>query len=71
MRLRSSLSFAIHKYFNENGFHYMHTPIITGSDAEGAGEMFRVSSLDPKSPPLNGQRRSRLFPRFFSEKKPT
>ncbi|MEE9363863.1 MAG: asparagine--tRNA ligase [Cellulophaga sp.] len=52
MRLRSSLSFAIHKYFNENGFHYMHTPIITGSDAEGAGEMFRVSSLDPKSPPL-------------------
>ena len=53
MRLRSSLSFAIHKYFNENGFYYMHTPIITGSDAEGAGEMFRVSSLNPKNPPLN------------------
>jgi len=53
MRLRSSLSFAIHKYFNENGFYYMHTPIITGSDAEGAGEMFRVSALDPKNPPLN------------------
>ncbi|MCF1190017.1 asparagine--tRNA ligase [Mangrovimonas sp. AS39] len=53
MRLRSSLSFAIHKYFNENGFYYMHTPIITGSDAEGAGEMFRVSSLDAKNPPLN------------------
>ncbi len=52
MRLRSSLSFAIHKYFNENGFYYMHTPIITGSDAEGAGEMFRVSSLDPKNPPV-------------------
>ena len=52
MRLRSSLSFAIHKYFNENGFYYMHTPIITGSDAEGAGEMFRVSTLDPKNPPL-------------------
>ncbi len=52
MRLRSSLSFAIHKYFNENGFFHMHTPIITGSDAEGAGEMFRVSSLDPKNPPL-------------------
>lgn len=51
MRLRSSLSFAIHKYFNENGFYYMHTPIITGSDAEGAGEMFRVSTLDTKSPP--------------------
>jgi asparaginyl-tRNA synthetase len=53
MRLRSSLSFAIHKYFNENGFYYMHTPIITGSDAEGAGEMFRVSALDTKNPPLN------------------
>lgn len=52
MRLRSSLSFAIHKYFNDNGFYYMHTPIITGSDAEGAGEMFRVSSLDAKNPPL-------------------
>jgi asparaginyl-tRNA synthetase len=52
MRLRSSLSFAIHKYFNENGFYYMHAPIITGSDAEGAGEMFRVTSLDAKNPPL-------------------
>ena len=52
MRLRSTLSFAIHKYFNDNGFYYMHTPIITGSDAEGAGEMFRVSALDPKNPPL-------------------
>ena len=53
MRLRSALSFAIHKYFNENGFYYMHTPIITGSDAEGAGEMFRVSTLDAKNPPVN------------------
>ncbi len=53
MRLRSSLSFAIHKYFVDNGFYYMHTPIITGSDAEGAGEMFRVTGLDPKNPPLN------------------
>ncbi|WP_044400410.1 asparagine--tRNA ligase [Lacinutrix sp. Hel_I_90] len=53
MRLRSSLSFAIHKYFNENGFYYMHTPIITGSDAEGAGEMFRLTNLDAKTPPLN------------------
>ncbi|WP_242120743.1 asparagine--tRNA ligase [Aestuariivivens sediminicola] len=52
MRLRSSLSFAIHKYFNDQGFYYMHTPIITGSDAEGAGEMFRVTSLDPKNLPL-------------------
>lgn len=53
MRLRSSLSFAIHKYFNDNGFYYMHTPIITGSDAEGAGEMFKVTTLDSKKPPLN------------------
>ncbi|MEP5256328.1 asparagine--tRNA ligase [Winogradskyella rapida] len=53
MRLRSSLSFAVHKYFNENGFNYMHTPIITGSDAEGAGEMFKVTNLDAKNPPLN------------------
>jgi asparaginyl-tRNA synthetase len=53
MRLRSSLSFAIHKYFNDNGFYHMHSPIITGSDAEGAGEMFRITTLDPKNPPLD------------------
>lgn len=53
MRLRSSLSFAVHKYFTENGFYNMHTPIITGSDAEGAGEMFRVSTLNAENPPLN------------------
>lgn len=52
MRLRSKLAFAVHEYFQKNGFNYMHTPIITGSDAEGAGEMFRVSALDPKNPPL-------------------
>ncbi|RKN79463.1 asparagine--tRNA ligase [Ulvibacterium marinum] len=57
MRVRSALAFAIHKYFNENGFYYFHAPIITGSDAEGAGEMFRVTTLDDKNPPLdeNGQ----------------
>ncbi len=53
MRLRSKLSFAVHEYFQKNGFYYMHTPIITGSDAEGAGEMFKVSALDPKNPPLD------------------
>ncbi|MGB5236799.1 MAG: asparagine--tRNA ligase [Flavobacteriaceae bacterium] len=52
MRLRSALAFAIHDYFQKNGFYYMHAPIITGSDAEGAGEMFRVTTFDPKSPPL-------------------
>lgn len=50
-RVRNALSFAIHKYFNENGFVYMHTPIVTGSDAEGAGEMFKVTTLDLKDVP--------------------
>ena len=45
-RVRNSLAFAIHKFFNEKGFLYMHTPIITSSDAEGAGEMFRVTNLN-------------------------
>ncbi|MEM1002457.1 MAG: amino acid--tRNA ligase-related protein, partial [Bacteroidota bacterium] len=53
MRLCSALSFAVHKYFTENGFNNMHTPLITGSDAEGAGETFRVTVLDDKNPPLN------------------
>ncbi len=53
MRMRSALSFAVHQYFQQNGFYHVHTPIVTGSDAEGAGEMFRVSTLDPKNPPLN------------------
>ncbi|TAI47085.1 asparagine--tRNA ligase [Flagellimonas allohymeniacidonis] len=53
MRVRSALAFAIHSYFQQNGFYYMHAPIITGSDAEGAGEMFRVTTLDPKSPPVD------------------
>lgn len=51
-RVRSLLSFAIHKYFQENGFIYVHTPIITGNDCEGAGEMFRITTLDPINPPL-------------------
>ena len=51
-RVRSVAAFALHKFFNENGFVYVHTPLITGSDCEGAGEMFRVTTLDPKDPPL-------------------
>ena len=51
-RVRSVAAYAIHRFFNERGFVYAHTPIITGSDAEGAGEMFRVTTLDPKNPPL-------------------
>jgi len=53
MRVRSKLSFAVHQYFQENGFYYMNAPIITGSDAEGAGEMFRVTALPPTNPPLD------------------
>ena len=53
MRVRSVLAYAVHKFFHEEGFHYVNTPIITGSDAEGAGEMFRVSALDAKTPPLD------------------
>ncbi len=52
-RIRHAVAYAVHKYFNDQRFYYLHTPIITGSDAEGAGEMFRVSTLDPKNPPLN------------------
>jgi asparaginyl-tRNA synthetase len=52
-RVRHALAFAIHKFFNEKGFVYMHTPIITASDAEGAGEMFRVSTLPFDNPPRN------------------
>ena len=53
MRVRSALSFAVHKFFQERGFFYINTPIITGNDAEGAGEMFRVTTLDLEVPPLN------------------
>ncbi len=50
-RVRHTLAFAIHKFFNDRGFVYLHTPVITASDAEGAGEMFRVTALDFDSPP--------------------
>ena len=53
MRVRSALSFGVHKYFQEQGFNYVNTPIITGSDAEGAGEMFRVSTFEPNNAPIN------------------
>ena len=50
-KVRNALAFAVHKFFNERDFVYMHTPIITGSDAEGAGEMFQVTTLDLNNPP--------------------
>jgi asparaginyl-tRNA synthetase len=52
-RIRHAMAFAIHRYFNDKGFFYLHTPIITGSDAEGAGEMFHVTTLDLNNPPKN------------------
>ncbi|WP_210490086.1 asparagine--tRNA ligase [Rufibacter aurantiacus] len=51
LRVRHAMAFAVHQYFNQKGFFYIHTPIITASDAEGAGEMFRVTTLDPVNPP--------------------
>jgi asparaginyl-tRNA synthetase len=51
LRIRHAMAYAIHKYFNDQGFCYIHSPIITGSDAEGAGAMFRVTTLDDKNPP--------------------
>lgn len=50
-RIRHSLAFAVHQFFHQKGFVYLHTPIVTASDAEGAGEMFRVTTLDMKNPP--------------------
>ncbi|MBC6995448.1 asparagine--tRNA ligase [Neolewinella lacunae] len=52
-RIRHAVAYAINKYFHDRGFYYLHTPIITGNDAEGAGEMFRVTTLDPINPPLD------------------
>src|SRR5262249_55645173 len=50
LRIRHAMAYAIHKYFNDKGFVYLHTPIITGSDAEGAGAMFQVTTLDLNKP---------------------
>ena len=67
MRLRSSLSFAIHKFFNGKGFYYVHTPIITGSDAEGAGEQFRVTTLNSINPELNSDKEVDFKKDFFGK----
>ena len=55
MRVRHAMAFAIHKFFNDRGFFYIHTPIVTGSDAEGAGAMFRVTTLDANNPARDEQ----------------
>ncbi len=67
MRVRHAMAFGIHKFFNDLGFNYIHTPIITGSDAEGAGAMFRVTTLDPKSPPLDEQGHINYKEDFFGK----
>lgn len=68
MRVRHALMFAIHKYYNDHGFFYINTPIITGSDAEGAGEMFTVSNFDIKNPPLNDDGEVDYTEDFFGKK---
>ena len=67
MRIRSELSYAIHKFFNENNFYYVHTPIITGSDAEGAGEMFRVTTLNLNKVPKDSDGKIDFTEDFFSK----
>ena len=67
MRVRSALSFAIHKYFTENGFFNFHAPIVTGSDAEGAGEMFQVTTLDLKNPPKTEEGKINYETDFFGK----
>jgi asparaginyl-tRNA synthetase len=66
-RIRHAMAYAIHKFFNDSGFFYLHTPIITGSDAEGAGEMFRVTTMDPVKPPLNEDGKVNYEEDFFGK----
>ena len=68
-RIRHAVAYAVHKYFNDRGYYYYHTPIITGSDAEGAGEMFRVSTLDPADTPMTEDQQVDYNQDFFG--KPT
>ena len=67
-RVRSMLAFAIHQFFQAKGFIYLHSPIITANDAEGAGELFRVTTLDPKDPPLTGEELVDYSQDFFGKR---
>ncbi len=67
-RVRSMLAFAIHQFFQEKGFVYLHSPIITANDAEGAGELFRVTTLDSKAPPLAEDGRVDYSQDFFGKR---
>ena len=66
-RVRSLVSYSIHKFFQERGFVYVHTPLITGSDAEGAGEMFNVTALDLKNVPLDDKKNVDFSKDFFGK----
>ena len=68
-RIRHAVAFAVNKFYHDRGFYYMHTPIITGSDAEGAGEMFRVTTLNDTKPPLTEDGKADYKQDFFG--KPT
>ena len=67
MRLRHAMAFAIHQYFNDHGFVYLHTPLITGADAEGAGEMFQVTTLDLENLPRNPEGKVDYSQDFFGK----
>ena len=67
LRLRHAMAYAIHKYFNDRGFFYFHTPLITASDAEGAGEMFTVSTLDPNNLPKTPEGKVDYSKDFFGK----
>ena len=67
LRIRHAMAFAIHKYFNEHGFYYLHTPLITASDCEGAGTMFNVTTLDMDNPPRTDEGRIDYSQDFFGK----
>ncbi|GHT15967.1 asparagine--tRNA ligase [Bacteroidia bacterium] len=69
LRIRHAMAYAIHKFFNDNGFYYLHTPLITGSDAEGAGAMFQVTTLEVGNPPRTPKNEVDYAQDFFG--KPT
>ncbi len=68
LRIRNAMAFAIHKFFNDKGFVYLHTPLITESDAEGAGDMFQVTTLDLKNIPLDKKGNVDFGKDFFGKK---
>ena len=67
LRIRHAMAYAIHEYFNKNGFYYFHTPIITASDCEGAGAMFQVTTLDMENPPRTNEGRVDYAQDFFGK----